>query len=159
VYEEFVLRTGDLQPIYAYAYYVRLLTVDAWRVPVICGKLPRVPDAAATASEKGVYALFLFLLFKPYRSIEDLVESLLPADVTVGTVDDAWLQIYEGFLRWRRNLDEVASSCKDAACTHGSSSPPFDSVEWWSCMTSEKYGITMFFSQFIPTRLFKHRRI
>ena len=115
-----------------------LLIVDAWRVLVICGKLPRAPDVAATASEKGVYALFLFLLFKPYRSIEDLVESLLPADVTVGTVDDAWLQIYEGFLRWRRNLDEVASSCKVAACTHGSSSPPFDSVEWWSCMTSEK---------------------
>ena len=47
-YEDLCLRTGDNQPIYKYAYYVHLRLHDAWRVPVLHGRLPGPPQADAT---------------------------------------------------------------------------------------------------------------
>ena len=38
---------------------VRLRTNVAWKVPVIYGRHPAVPDESASASEKGAYALFV----------------------------------------------------------------------------------------------------
>ena len=51
--------------IYKYAYYVHLRIDKAWKVPVLYGRSPPKPDKSATPSEKGLYALFLMLLFRP----------------------------------------------------------------------------------------------
>ena len=48
--------SGNL--IHKYGYYMRLRTNVAWKVSVIYGRHPVVPDESAPASEKGAYALF-----------------------------------------------------------------------------------------------------
>ena len=61
------------QPIYRYGFYTRLLTKTAWRVLVLHGFLPRVPPADATPYQKGIYALLLLVLFRPFSLITELV--------------------------------------------------------------------------------------
>ena len=98
----------DDKPLHKYEYYVHLRTHTAWRVPVLHGRCPSVPDDAASAKEKGVYSLFLMLLFRPHRRIEDLVSSLLCNVDLKGSEDTAWTQIHEAFLHWRNTeIEEV----------------------------------------------------
>ena len=67
-YADIPLRYDDMKPIYKYAYYVHLRLHEAWRVPVLHGKLPGPPHADATAYQKGSYGLMMLFLFKPHRT-------------------------------------------------------------------------------------------
>ena len=58
-------------------YYVKLRTHTAWRVPLFHGKCPPRPIASASAKEKGLYALWLMLLFRAHRQLHDFVSLLL----------------------------------------------------------------------------------
>ena len=59
---------------------------------------------------RGKYALFLMLLFRPFRYIPDALQVWCPvwrpSGGTQGTArgisDTVWLGLYEEFLRWRR---------------------------------------------------------
>ena len=59
--------------LHKYGYYVRLETVQAWRVPILHGKLPGVPDSTSKPCEKGQYGLCMMCLFRPYRDAAELV--------------------------------------------------------------------------------------
>ena len=58
---------SDGEPLHKYDYYVRLRVDKPWKVPLLYGQLPRAPDSAATANERGTYGLLMMLLFRPFR--------------------------------------------------------------------------------------------
>ena len=62
-----------------YPYYVSLRTEEAWRVPLILGKIPSPPKADDSSKTKGNYALFMMLLFKPWQGTRcpDFFEHIL----------------------------------------------------------------------------------
>lgn len=65
------------EPIHNYGYYVRLRTDTPWRVPLLHCKCPSVPDTNAPAKEKGMYALFQMMLFRPHRLPMNLVKDII----------------------------------------------------------------------------------
>ena len=132
-----------MQPIHRYDYYVHLLVDKPWRVPVLYGRLPRTPDESSTNSEKCCYGLFLMLLFRSHRSVEQLLNwSVGPTSVypsPIGTIDEAWQNIYTEFQRWKtEDVDRIALPYfkRNENCERPR--PLFDSLDWWACMISEK---------------------
>eukprot|EP00973_Karenia_brevis_P034518 4761293-Karenia_brevis.AAC.1 len=55
-----------------YNHYRILRTHKPWRVPILYGKMPRKPDDRSTAEERGRYAIFMMLMFRPWRSIQEV---------------------------------------------------------------------------------------
>ena len=78
------LLTPGGECIHGYDYYLRLRLRDAWRVPVLLGKLPRTPDENSPVSDKGIFALCAMLLFRPHRSIPHFIDTTL-AGLPLGT--------------------------------------------------------------------------
>eukprot|EP00973_Karenia_brevis_P076936 10683541-Karenia_brevis.AAC.1 len=60
------------------------------------------PAHNATPYERGVYALFVMLLFRPYRSIVNFGLADVPATLAS---DDAWNLIFTEYQNWRRQLE------------------------------------------------------
>ncbi len=138
-YEDIPLMTKDAQqPIYDYRYYDHLLLTDAWRVPVLYGKLPGAPDATATPHEKGMHALTMLFLFKPHR--DDLMDFVLGTNMQEGlSLEDAWQKIYDMFCEWRKlEIDAVAARCGRAKTPSDLAQPSFGTNEWWACVIAEK---------------------
>ena len=65
------LQDTDGQPLHSYGYYVRLHTHRAWRVPLLHGRCPKVPGNTSPPKEKCMYTLFLMLLVRPHRPMDD----------------------------------------------------------------------------------------
>ena len=101
------LQTADNQIIYEYAYYVTLRTQKAWKVPVLHGHSPPLPDNSATPAEKGLYALFLNLLFRPHRTFQDILDFTFKGHYFSGSIDEAWLAVYEEFQEWRAKTETL----------------------------------------------------
>ena len=98
------------QPIHRYEYYIHLRTSTAWHVPLLHGRMPRVPDVSATSMEKGMYGLCLMVLFRPHRAKGSFVNVLFTRNGRPGNIDDAWAAVYNEFERWRRDeIDSVAA--------------------------------------------------
>ena len=97
------LLDASLRPIHKYKFYVHLLTESAWHVPVLQGRLPRVPDVDAKIDQCGKYGLFLMMLFRPYRQVEDLILLALGAKNFGGDEEEAWLLVKKEFDRWRKD--------------------------------------------------------
>ena len=72
-FPELPLRDASHRPIHRYSHYVHLATDSSWRVPILHARLPRLPEETATSFEKGSYALFLMLFFRPHRDVCDFV--------------------------------------------------------------------------------------
>ena len=114
----------DGQPIHEYGYYVRLRTDTAWKVPVLHGKCPTVPDASSSAREEGMYGVFLMLLFRPHRGVQELVERLVRTGGSLATEDEAWTRVYSAYQHWRRfEMEEVARSCLEESARAGGVEP------------------------------------
>ena len=65
------------EPIHRYAFYPRLLTDEPWRVPVLHGRIPANPDENSPLEEKGRFALFILVLFRPWRNLKEEILGLL----------------------------------------------------------------------------------
>ena len=152
-FPELPLLNSSQRPIFKYAYYIQLRTEETWRVPILHAKLPRLPDLHATPEEKGTYALFLMLLFRPHREVSEIARPLKvaqaasPKKCSKDKRDDAaWTAVYEEFLRWRtHDIDALAAPYfkKSKLDTlpeprlHGNRDNPGRRT-WWACMISEK---------------------
>ena len=103
------LLSPDGRPVHRYEFYVRLRLREPWRVPMIFGRLPRVPDDTSTVEEQGLYGLCMLLLFRPHRFLSDFVRDL---HLTCGgpkDAQDAWAGIRNQWCRWRRDdVDAIA---------------------------------------------------
>ena len=135
------LLDGSHQQIHKYSHYVQLMTDTNWKVPILHTRLPRVPDATATPSEQGNYALCLMLLFRAHREFRHIIPTSKPS-----TPEEAWIAVYNEFLRWRTHeIDAVAAAYfrKDKSqnmlepMLTASSDDPARKA-WWACMISEK---------------------
>ena len=135
-YKDIQLMNSDLTPLFTYDYYVHLLLQKAWKVPIVYGSLPRFPEADATCYDKGMYALMMMLLFKPYRTFDELLRDCGLDVVFRGTRDQAFMKVYDEFQKWRKKVDLVARSfCTDNVA--GDQPVPLTD-DWWDCMVSEK---------------------
>ena len=96
-----------------YAYYAQLRTHAAWRVPLLQGRCPKIPDESATAAERGMYGLFIMLLFRPFRLVEDLVSSCFRYPPVVTTEDAAWESVWQTYLTWKTmEIEAVAQQSR-----------------------------------------------
>ena len=50
-----------------YDHVRELRLYEAWRAPVLLGKMPACPSADDSPERKGTYAMFIMLLFRPWR--------------------------------------------------------------------------------------------
>ena len=102
--------------IFRYDSYVHLRDDAPWRVPILYGRRPKLPDITATDKEKGIYALFLMFLFRPHRCIRALFEG--PAATARASTSSrcftdessAWKAIHEEFSRWREHDIEAIAN-------------------------------------------------
>ena len=100
---------SDGEPLHKYDYYVRLRVDKPWKVPLLYGQLPRAPDSAATANERGTYALLMMVLFRPFRHPRSFVEEIFRGSHVSGTEDAVWDFVYNEYLRWREHdIDAIA---------------------------------------------------
>ena len=80
-------------PIHGYDFYVHLRTFTAWRVPLFHGRLPRRPPEDAQPKDKGIYALFLMLFFRPHRDFSDIVRVATRNVAKRDAEDEIWIAI------------------------------------------------------------------
>ena len=128
-------------PLLMYEYHVRLRVDTAWRVPVLYGKLPMKPDDQSTREEKGSYALFIMLLFRPWRGVDrnDFVRSALLHCASENATAGVWENLYAEYERWRRvEVDAVGAPFLSRLGNTSLAEPEFNSAEWWACMLSLK---------------------
>ena len=120
-----------------YRYYPKLRTTKSWVVPTLYGRMPKKPASDADDEEKGKYALFVMLLFRPWRGVH--VPDFLHRVLCGGSgmpLPVAWRLIYAEYMRWRRDdIDNVAQPYLQRASPVGAQ-PPYDSRDWWACMTA-----------------------
>ena len=118
-------------------------------------RTPRAPTEASSASDRGGYGLFMMLLFRPHRRVNDLVQWAFAKQQPPRNEEEAWEMVYQDSLCWRREVDALARQCRPLG-SHGKqisqdssdvkrlveelldSECVFDTPEWWACMTSER---------------------
>lgn len=118
-----------------YDHYRVLRTHTPWRVPVMYGRMPRRPDSQSSSEDRGKYALFLMMLFRPWRRPDaDVVAWAGPCALSLTCIEDFWDALFVGFLQWRREVIDKASPffCRD---NPSKPDPPFNTENWWTCMT------------------------
>ena len=151
LYPRMPLQDANQRPLHEYSYYVRLLTNEPWRVPVFYGRLPRIPTELSSPCERGMYGLFLMIVFREHRLVPQFVNSLWSGRTPPRNEDEAWGRVYEDFLAWRKEVDDRASSFRfvegrDPSLVQekpdiGSllkTEPKFNTPDWWNCMISER---------------------
>ena len=144
VVRELPLLNASRQPIHRYNFYLRLIVDKAWRVPVLHGKWPRLPDDSAGAAEKGYYALFMMFLFRPHRDVADFFPgSLVTSSNQSGeaiSMDNVWNAVFQEFTRWRTTeIDSIARPYLNRQESEQQRpAPSFNTPDWWACVISEK---------------------
>lgn len=152
-FPELPLLNSSHRPIFKYAYHVQLRTEKNWREPILHAKLPRLPDLHATPEEKGTYALFLMLLFRPHRDVSEIAraskvgQAASPQTCSKDKSDDAaWTAVYDEFVRWRTHeIDAIAATYFKKSQSETLPEPRLHFNRenpgrrtWWACMISEK---------------------
>ena len=68
-----------------------------------------MPEESSTTQEKGMYALFMMLLFRAHRSIDDMLDQIVGKYCSCNTEDALWKTVYDDFLQWRqRDIVQLA---------------------------------------------------
>ena len=152
-FPELPLLNSSHRPIFKYACYIQLRTEKNWRVPILHAKLPRLPDLHATPEEKGTYALFLMLLFRPHREVSEIArpfkvsQAASPQTCSKDKSDDAaWTAVCDEFVRWRTyDIDATAAPYFKKSKSETLLEPRLHGNRensgrrtWWACMISEK---------------------
>ena len=120
---------------YWYDHYRVLRTQTPWRVPVMFGRMPQRPHSQSSSEDRGKYALFLMMLFRPWRRPQqDVVSWAGPSAHSASCVEDFWDALFVSFLQWRREVIVAASPFFDRA-SPPKVEPQFNTETWWSCMT------------------------
>ena len=129
--------TGDV--LHEYPYFLKLLVGEPWRVPLIYGKIPVTPAKSSTDEEKGKHALYMMLLFRPWREYEriDFLNRIPIRHDQCGPASSVWKMVSDEYVRWRADeIDSIAAPYLSRRQDHPRTTPKFDSQTWWSCMIS-----------------------
>ena len=118
----------------------RVVTDKPWRVPIVYGHKPCTPHAQSTSRDKGLYALWMLLLFKPWRDLDvDLLAVCDPFCAKNGFISDPWQALYDSFEAWARGLASTARDTRQAYArtdTDAAAAVPWNSVEYWAVITA-----------------------
>ena len=68
---------------------------QAWMVPSILAEFPKTPTDTSTSAEKGYFALFMLLLFHPWRDLNK--DFFSPALANMSPPFDPWPALYVYF--------------------------------------------------------------
>ena len=122
-----------------YDHYRELRLHKPWRVPVLFGKMPATPTSTSSSEERGRYAVFMMMLFRPWRHLEQTVLKDWMGDSVLTHIDAAWEALFTEFLRWRKeDIIDVASPYFNRAAPFQERSlrPLFekDGSDWWPCL-------------------------
>ena len=128
---------SDKKPVVKASYYVCIILEDPWRVPVVYGHRPFTPNEHSTSREKGLYGLWMLLLFKPWRRLRE--DILLPCwpDNSQDVACDPWEAIYRYYVSWAEALETEARKTKETYADLSCVSPEplkWNSNAYWSVM-------------------------
>ena len=129
-----------------YDHYRVLRTTTAWRLPVFKGTLPHKPKDDADAREKGAYAIFMMMLFRPWRKPGDALRMWLGIDpnstAPFRDMDEIYLALFQEFERWfREDICAVAKpywSGNVRKCEWPLYSNDGSKQQWWKCLIYDK---------------------
>ena len=127
----------DEEVVMTYDYYLQLRVNDAWRIPILYGRLPTKPDDLSSTEDRGAYALFMMLLFRHWRGVDriDFISSTLSSSPSNASRDDRWKNLYATYLRWRKNeVDDIAAPFFNRGVGAPLTTPAFDTAQWWACV-------------------------
>ena len=79
-------------------YYCNIITQQAWGVPSILAEFPKTPTDTSSSSEKGYFALFMLLLFHPWRHLQ--TDLLSAAFSNLSHPFDPWEALHAYFEKW-----------------------------------------------------------
>lgn len=86
----------------SYNHYRTIRTQKPWRVPILNGRRPKLPDETSTADDKGRYAIFMMMLFRPWRDLDDSVDMWAGEALRSWKIDEIWDALFVEYLCWRR---------------------------------------------------------
>ena len=120
-----------------YDHYRQLRCDRAWRVPELGGYMPHKPSEDgpdATPEVRGRYALFVMLLFRPWRNTRVAVGQWSGIQTNQGiNADDIWLSLHGEYTRWRQTLQQRATDV-----LQGPGPPRYNTQAWWDALVYEK---------------------
>ena len=101
--------------------------------PLALGRLPRTPTVSSSSEEKGRFALFMMLLFKPWRGYEevDFLDRVLNRGAMRRTESEMWDLLSEAYTSWRARMKVVATEVRRGQ----GEKPAFDTPEWWDAVS------------------------
>jgi hypothetical protein len=92
-------------------YHCEVVTQKAWHVPVILGRFPKTPTDESSAEAKGQFALFILLLFKPWRNLrKDLLACA--SDHGLAKSDNPWDDLYVYYQKWFAELQALNAAVR-----------------------------------------------
>ena len=130
-----ILRDPDTgEPLRRHDHYRRLRVDKPWRVPELQGYMPQKPAAGDSPERRGRYALYVMLLFRPWRSTRVALATWTGFNSSAGVCeDDIWKSIDDEHSRWRLALSRSAAEARAS-----SEEPLYNSPAWWAILTYEK---------------------
>ena len=120
-------------------YYCRINTHQAWGVPSILAVFPKTPTDTSSSAEKGYFALFMLLLFHPWRHLQ--TDLFSPAFVNLQHPYDPWEALHAYFVKWHAHQLTLETAVKqqyahcDLSSNQAKATPLLDetgSVPWQS---------------------------
>ena len=121
--------TGE--PLVHAPFFCHVRDAEPWYVPVVYGHRPHTPDAHSTPRDRGLYGLWMLLLFYPWRNVQrDLLEFCWQKFLT-DTQPDPWEAIYLFFEKWLQTINEISVNVK-AHYAVGGSVPEWTSKRFWA---------------------------
>ena len=96
-------------------YYCSIITHQAWGVPSILAQFPKTPTDTSSSAEKGYFALFMLLLFQPWRHLQ--TDLFSPAFSNLLHPYDPWEALHAYFEKWHARQVTLEEEVKQQYAT------------------------------------------
>lgn len=117
-----------------YDHYRKLRLDKPWRLPQLSGYFPHRPTNTEDCEALGRYALYVMLLFRPWRNTRAALAKWSGITTRQGaTTDNVWGTLHGEYIRWQQELRTKASAGLALV-----DPPPFNSELWWCVLTYQK---------------------
>ena len=100
------------EPLVHAPFYCHVRDNVSWRVPILYGHRPHTPDAHSTSRDRGLYGLWMLLLFYPWRNVERDLLGLCWQEYLTDSQPDIWQAIYLFFDNWLHTIKSISREVK-----------------------------------------------
>ena len=130
---EYLIDAPTEKPLVTAPYYCGVREDEAWPVPIVYGKEPRTPNDDSTSCERGTYALWMLLLFHPWRDVErDVLAACFDEPNLEAAGQDHWLAIELYYQNWYEKLSETNSRIRLNYRLNGGNLPTWQEEDYWA---------------------------